>query len=135
MQKNFLFLTFLLTISLMIFSCGEVDITNLDPDQFPDNNPVNTSISFSSDLVPQFQSAGCTLCHGSSLAENNLRVDVYTSITGDIDGQSTSRVDLITPSNSYILTYPNSGSHSGSSLPSSLSQNLLSWITDGALDN
>ncbi|HMQ11172.1 MAG TPA: hypothetical protein PKC21_01525 [Oligoflexia bacterium] len=138
MKRHPLFFVLLICSCLTIFSCGEVDITNLDPAQFPvePTNPVgNNNVSYSGDLVPAFQSAGCTLCHGSSLAQNNLRVDVYSSITGNIDGQATSRVDLANPSNSYILTYPNSASHTGSSLPSGLAQDILSWITDGALNN
>lgn len=128
-----LLFTLLAITSLMVVSCGEVDITNLDPAQFPDQS--SNPISFSSDLVPQFQSTGCTACHGSISSENNLRVDLHSSITGTIFGQTTSRVDLVNPANSYILTYPNGGSHSGIPLPSGLSQDILSWITDGALDN
>jgi hypothetical protein len=102
----------------------------------------NQDISFSKDIVPSFQTLGCTTgeCHNATYKAKNLVLE-----GSDIYSQAKRYVDTSDPLNSLLLTNPLDEDEGGSRHPSegkvfsSIEDDYfllwLNWIKQGAEDN
>lgn len=96
------------------------------------------ALSYATDIYPIWQARSCTGCHGSS---GGLTLSGSASATYAELFEVAGRVNLATPSSSLILTKPATlgVSHGGGTRFASTSdadyQKILTWITQGALNN
>ena len=125
-MKSFLkyFVPVLFIVSLLFVSCEYEFIV---PEELP---PVDTTVvvSFDTIIAPIFAEQGCTGCHSGGTAPNLSQGNEYVSIVPDL-------VNLVDPELSTIYTKPHpDGDHFNTYTPLQ-AQDILQWITQGALDN
>lgn len=127
--NNILQLAFLV-LSVMIFASCEYEF--IKPEFVPGPNPEDT-ISFVQEVIPIFQSNGCTVCHksGGSGGLDLTLPNAYNNL------KSSNLINITDPSSSKIYTYPNptSGTHNYKYSNEAEAQIILQWITQGALNN
>ena len=95
-------------------------------------------ISFTNDILPIFQSKGCTGCHGGT---NNLYVDSYqhimlgNSVHGPVvtpgDGEGSTIIKKLRGTATFGVRMPQGGPY----LPDTTIAKISLWITQGALNN
>jgi adhesin/invasin len=87
-------------------------------------------VSFGSDLMPIFNS--CNSCHSHSFDAGGNATNTRTSLLNSagyvVPGDSTK-------ANNFILSYPQSGGHSGGNPGSDLMTIIAAWIKQGATQN
>lgn len=112
-------------ISSGLFSCQWHTIVPL-----PVEIDLNTEVSFSQDVYPIFTNNNCNGCH-PALSDPDLSsaTNAYNDLTGG------SYIDNDTPANSLILTKITAGDHKGTSYTNEEQTLILTWITQGALNN
>lgn len=118
------FIPILFIISLLFVSCEYEFIV---PEELP---PVDTTviISFDTLIAPIYTDQGCTACHSGSTSPNLSPGNAYASIVPGL-------VNLVDPELSTIYTKPHpDGDHFQTYTPLQ-AQDVLQWITQGALDN
>lgn len=125
-MKRFLkyFVPVLFIVSLLFVSCEYEFIV---PEELP---PVDTTVvvSFDTIIAPIFTDQGCTACHSGGTAPNLSEGNAYASIVPSL-------VNLANPDLSIIYTKPHpDGGHFKTYTPLQ-AQDVLQWITQGALDN
>jgi len=110
-----------------------------------------SNVSFSQDVAPIFESRGCVLCHsgngiGKDLGGLHLNGEankMFKELAEEISARhGTTRVDLVEPANSLMLTMPSKEDppdvHPNSTFQSTSDPDYLTiliWITEGALNN
>jgi hypothetical protein len=118
-----------LGLALFLASC-EYEFIDSPPE--PPYNPADT-VKFSEDILPIFNTNNyCTSCHKSGGTDPDLtEANAYNSI------MSMGLVDLTTPENSKLYTFPKAGSpdHSWATYSNSQSEKVLNWIRQGAINN
>lgn len=112
-------------ISASLWSCQWHTIEPLAVDV-----DLSVEVSFSQDVYPIFTGNSCDGCHPAlqNPPDFSSVANGYTSL---IDGNL---VDTGTPENSVILTEIEGG-HKGSSYTNEEQSTILTWITQGALNN
>lgn len=125
-MKSFLkyFVPVLFIVSLLFVSCEYEFIV---PEELP---PVDTTVvvSFDTIIAPIFTDQGCTACHSGSTSPNLSPGNAYASIVPAL-------VNTGNPELSTIYTRPHpDGGHFLTYTPLQ-AQDVLQWITQGALDN
>jgi hypothetical protein len=97
-----------------------------------------SSVSFSNDVLPVFQSNGCTRCHGGT---NNLFVDSYqhlmlgTSLHGPVVTSGNGEGSVIIKKLRGTAGFGSQMPFGGQPLPDSTINKISLWITQGALNN
>ena len=117
-------ISLLLAAFALLFTGCEYDYVE------PDNAPIVTKVSFSSDIVPIFNSS-CNFsgCHSAGAVPPDLTPGgAYESLFAN------DMVDMENPTDSELYTTMNSGSMKKYSTPDK-TKIVLAWITQGALDN
>ena len=85
-------------------------------------------ISFSAEVEPIWTTQGCTGCHDGS-PFSLLSGDAYESLT------TRGLLDMDNATNSKILTFPGTNSHSNYNYVGNQRDVIKVWIEQGALDN
>lgn len=104
----------------------------------PPPPPPPTTLSYATDIKPIWAARSCTGCHGTS---GGLTLSGTTAASYAELFEVAGRINLTTPANSLILRKPaTSGvSHGGGKIFPTTSdvdyQKILTWITQGALNN
>lgn len=112
---------------------------------------IPTGVSFANDVVPIFESRGCSICHsGNGIGRDlgNLTLDaspnlIYSEVAEELSPvRGILRIDAEEPANSLLLTFPSAedppDSHPNVTFASGADPDyltILGWITDGAPDN
>jgi hypothetical protein len=110
-----------------------------------------TNVSFTGDVVPIFKARGCEVCHSGNspgadlgdLSLNGSDNSIYKDLTQELSKNfGTTRVDLMAPEKSLVLTMPSAENppdpHPNASFASASDPDyltLLAWITEGAQQN
>jgi hypothetical protein len=116
----------LLFISITVFSCNYDFIKKPAP-----INP-STPVSFATQILPIFSTDACTGCHKpGGQTPDYTATNAYASII------SNNVVNTANPSSSILYTVPGpaTSGHTWSKLTETQAQLILTWITQGALNN
>jgi len=126
MKKHTIFLILIL-FSLLVGGCKYDFILPVD---VPVVNPGGEPVSFSTQVAPIFSTGNkCTECHKPGGASP----DLLTSAT--LYAQVTTKVNVSTPANSKLLTYPGSSAHTQRQFTATEAALILTWIKEGAKNN
>lgn len=121
MKRNFIFMI-ALTVAVFSLSCSYSPL--VEPEVvIPD------VISFSEQIEPIFNDAGCTSCH-TSLSPDLSAGKAYTSLTA-----SDKYINLEDPASSLIYTKPHPDATHPKLYSAQQAALVLKWIEDGALNN
>ncbi len=120
MKKHSIFFI-LIAFSLLIGGCKYDFI-------LPEVVPPMANISFATQITPIFTDE-CTECHKTGgTAPNLTAASAYNQIMAGY-------VNLTSPEQSKILTFPGSSSHSWKKFTATESATILQWISEGAKNN
>jgi hypothetical protein len=121
MRKGVFIVLTLITI-VMLYSCEYEDIKFDIP-------VVTEKVSFSTDIEPIFKSQSCVNCHQGTLKPDLTTGNAYQSlITNEC-------IDTVNPSLSKIYEVPKTGSNHSATFTNLQSQQILTWIEQGAKNN
>ncbi len=125
-MKNPIIIGILVLFSILVSSC-KYDFILPVPEA-----PVAAGVSFATQVAPIFSSGDkCTSCHKSGgQSPDYTPSKAYSSIVPNL-------VNLSTPNQSKIYTYPNptTSSHSWKKLTTNEAAVILQWIAEGAKNN
>lgn len=125
MKKVYLIVPVILILLVVFNSC---EYEYIVPEEPP---PVDTTdiISFDTIIVPIFNEQNCTNCHQTGGQEFSLsKDDAYGNIVPAL-------VDKDNPELSKIYTIPHPDGDHFQKYTAAQAQNILQWITQGALNN
>jgi len=130
MKTNRILQLIFLIFAVVVFASCEYEF--IKPEYTPPPNPEDT-ISFAQEVVPIFQSNGCTVCHkpGGFGGLDLTLPHAYNNL------MSSNLVNTTNPAASKIYTYPHptTGTHNAKYANEAEAQIILQWIEQGALNN
>jgi hypothetical protein len=121
MGKRILIIMVLLLFFLLP-SCEYTDIKY-------DTPVVDEKISFSTDIEPIFKLQSCTNCHNETLKPDLSVGNAYKSL---IENEC---IDTTNPAGSKIYLIPKTGNSHAATFTNLQSQQMLTWIEQGAKNN
>ncbi len=114
------------TLLLLLVLSG-CEYSFIEPDTGVPVNPEET-VSFSTDVEPIWATQKCTACHKGS-PFSLLSGEAYQSLN------TRKLVNTDSPSESVILTFPGTGSHSTKNYDGNQREIIKVWIQQGAKNN
>jgi hypothetical protein len=126
MKKHTIF--FILILFSLLFGGCKYDFVL--PVEVPVIDNGGNPISFSTQVAPIFSTGNkCTECH----KPGGTSPDFLTSAT--LYSMVTSKVNVSSPADSKLLTYPGSSAHTQRQLTATEAALILTWIKEGAKNN
>jgi hypothetical protein len=107
---------------VLFFSCEYKDIEY-------DKPVVIEEMSFSNDIEPIFKLQSCTNCHSGAPQPDLTTGNAYYSLMAN------HCIDTVKPAESKIYVVPKTGSNHSATFTSLQSQQILTWIEQGAKNN
>ena len=122
MKKSILFI-----LGLVLIGFASCEYKYIEPEKGDPVDP-EVPISFSEEVEPIWSTQNCVSCHDGS-PFSLLPGEAYQSL------QSRNLVNVESPADSEILTFPGTGSHSNKDYVSNQREIIQVWIEQGAKNN